>query len=89
MKIPLYIKEYISFTDDAEAAQEYGVRYAAATRRWSNSIYFDGLSESRSEEERMAIVDEFYTRLGAYIGASPDDHRYDLVYMYIHIAKKA
>ena len=53
-------------------------------RTWSNSTYTSALDSSRPEDEKKAIVDEFYGRYERTIAADPSRHHMDYVHAYIH-----
>ena len=51
-------------------------------------VFFSGLSESRTEEERRQIVDEFFQNIETKIAENPDKHAMDYVHAFIVIEKR-
>ncbi|XP_067656356.1 uncharacterized protein [Haliotis asinina] len=63
--------------------------YVAAHRNWSNSIFMDGLSDDRSREERLEIVNDLYGDIQERIASmNPDVFRDDLCINYLIIIKE-
>lgn len=69
-------------------SEQYARAFIPNTRVWSNHTFYAGLSESRSEEERRAIVDEFFGKFEKLIAESPADHGMDYVHAHIVLEKK-
>lgn len=61
--------------------------FIPTTRTWSNATFTSGLSESRSPEEKDAIVDKFFKLYEDLVAKHPEDHGMDYVHAYIVIAK--
>ncbi|XP_046567197.1 farnesoic acid carboxyl-O-methyltransferase-like [Haliotis rubra] len=63
--------------------------YVAAHRNWSNSIFMDGLSDDRSREDKLKIVDDFYVDMQERIASmNPDAFRDDFCLNYLIIVKE-
>lgn len=56
-------------------------------RSWSSGVFLTGLSQTRSAEERQALVDEFYGRYEALVASEPDKHGMTYVHAYLTIVK--
>lgn len=52
-----------------------------------NVILVLGLSDSRSDDEKTQIVNQFYDRYESLVAKNPDDHASDFVTAYIVIHK--
>ncbi|EGD76314.1 hypothetical protein, variant [Salpingoeca rosetta] len=67
---------------------KYAATFVPTTRTWSNSTFVSGLDDSRSAEEKDALVDEMFNRYAARISKNPTDHGMDYVHAYLAFAKK-
>ena len=59
----------------------------AAERSWSHFMFRSGLNSRRPEEEKDAIVDEFFKRYEEAVVQRPTDHECDAVFACLHIRK--
>ncbi|XP_067657092.1 uncharacterized protein [Haliotis asinina] len=72
--------------DDRE---EFARRYIAAHRNWGNNTFMNGLSDSRSQEEKEKIVDGFYDKVEKRMSKIiPEEIKDDLHFIYLVITKK-
>ncbi|XP_048249330.1 uncharacterized protein LOC124142015 [Haliotis rufescens] len=63
--------------------------YVAAHRNWSNSTFIDGLSDARTREERLNIVDDFYGDIqGRIANMNPDVFKDESCLNYLVIVKE-
>ena len=65
------------------SAKEHARRYVPTTRTWSNSTFEAGLDDSRSAEEKSALVDALFEEYEIRVAANPDDHAMDYVHSYL------
>ncbi|XP_067656489.1 uncharacterized protein [Haliotis asinina] len=69
---------------------EFARMYVAAHRNWSNSTFVNGLSETRSQEEKEKIVDELFATIEKRMTSiSPDEFKNDMGLNYLIIRKRA
>lgn len=68
--------------------KEYAQSYVPNIRRWSNATFMEGLSDSRSNEEKEKIVDELFKRYENDVAKRPGDHGLDFISAYM-VMKKA
>ncbi|MGI9406452.1 MAG: SAM-dependent methyltransferase [Hyphomicrobiaceae bacterium] len=71
----------------AMSAREFAVSYVPTLRSWSETVFANGLDETRSANERAALVDEFYQRYEDLVADNPDGHAMDYVHCYLEIEK--
>ncbi|XP_067657257.1 uncharacterized protein [Haliotis asinina] len=72
--------------DDRE---EFARRYIATHRTWCNNTFMNGLSDSRSQEEKEKIVDGFFDRVEKGMSKiNPEEIKDDLQFIYLVITKK-
>jgi hypothetical protein len=67
--------------------EEYAAALIGTLRSWSSGVFLTGLSDTRSAEEKQALVDTFYGRYQAAIAAAPADHGMDYVHAYLTLEK--
>ena len=72
---------------DMPAAQSHAETIVSNCRSYTNSTFESGLDRSRPEEERKALVDEFYQRFSQVVAADPGKYAQGYVIAYIHIEK--
>ena len=65
----------------------YARDYVLTTRTWSNATYLGGLSDSRSPEEKSALVDELFERYAQDVAKSPADHGMDYCHCILTVEK--
>lgn len=72
-----------------EEAERFARAYIKTLRSWSEGVFYSGLEkDSRSQEEKTAIVDTLYDRYQALVAAHPRQHSMDYVHCYMLIKKK-
>ena len=71
-----------AFQHHGDAAR-FAKDYVPTLRSWSEPVFVNGLSPSRSSAERAALIDEFYGRYEAAVAAAPDGHGMDYVHCYM------
>lgn len=59
---------------------EHAQWFVPTTRTWSNSTFLSALDESRSMEEREALVEEMYQRYASRVAEDPSRHGMDYVH---------
>jgi len=69
-------------------AKKFAAEYIPTIRSWNESIYFGGLSDRRSFEERKELIHNFYHTYETRVAEKPDNHAMDYVHAYITISKK-
>lgn len=69
------------------SAEEFAADYIGTLKSWSSGVFKTGLSDSRSEEEKTAIVDAFYKAYEGVVAADPDNHGMDYVHSVLVISK--
>eukprot|EP00730_Choanoeca_flexa_P010870 TRINITY_DN21368_c0_g1_i1.p1 TRINITY_DN21368_c0_g1~~TRINITY_DN21368_c0_g1_i1.p1 ORF type:complete len:408 (+),score=82.33 TRINITY_DN21368_c0_g1_i1:213-1436(+) len=69
-------------------AEEYAQLFMPTTRTWSNSTFAAGLDETRSPEEKDALVEEMYQRYAHQIAQEPSHHGMDYVHTYTTLFKQ-
>ena len=73
--------------DGTMSAREFAVSYIPTLRSWSEAVFVSGLDNSRTPEERHALVDEFYKRYEDQVANDPDGHAMDYVHCYLAMRK--
>lgn len=68
--------------------QEYAKAMVPTTRTWSHSTFKSGLKASRSDEEKEAILDQFWTNYEELVANAPEKHGMDYVHSYLVMEKK-
>ena len=63
----------------------YAKRLVASVRAFANSSLLQCLSDKRTEEEKAAIVNEFFMRYEKDVIANPSEHGtpFDIIYVYV------
>ncbi|XP_028515294.1 probable caffeine synthase 2 isoform X2 [Exaiptasia diaphana] len=67
--------------------KEHAKRYVASIRIWTNATFIEGLSNSRSAEEKSNIVDDLYHRYESLVAKHPEDHEFYFLQAYIVLRK--
>lgn len=62
---------------------EQAAHYVPTTRTWSNSTFLAGLAETRSQQEKEAMVDELFSSYAAHVSKDPSKHGMDYVHSYL------
>jgi len=70
-------------------ALAYARDFVLTTRTWSNATYLAGLNDSRTPEEKKALVDELFERYAQDVAKSPEDHGMDYVHCILTLEKVA
>ena len=86
--IYVYFIVFFSYLVDEQSRIAHAKEYILGTRVWSNSTYRSALSDSRTEEEKDKIVDEFFARYEADVVQSPEEHAIDSVHCYVQFKKE-
>ena len=68
-------------------AKRFAAEFIPTIRSWNESIYFGGLSDQRSIDERKEIIQNFYQAYETRVAQKPDHHAMDYVHAYITISK--
>ena len=77
----------VSDEDYHTAVAEHARSYVQSVRVWSYYSFRSGLCNSRSEEEKNAIVEEFFKRYEEDVIRAPNDHGHDAIIAFLHITK--
>ena len=72
-----------AFSEGGQAAADFARDYIPTLRSWSEPTFMSGLSATRPEAERAAIIDGFYGRYKAMVAAEPEGHAMDYVHIYL------
>eukprot|EP00043_Microstomoeca_roanoka_P022570 m.256702 g.256702 ORF g.256702 m.256702 type:complete len:195 (+) comp22363_c0_seq1:166-750(+) len=75
------------FTSGKMDGLEYAEKMVAAVRTWANSTFLSGLSDERSEQEKMQIVDDLFRRFQSRIQQAPEEHGMDFIEAYFAFGK--
>ncbi|MCH2165692.1 MAG: class I SAM-dependent methyltransferase [Marinovum sp.] len=70
------------------SAAEFAQSYIPTLRSWSEPVFANALSKSRSADERAELVDEFYGRYEKAVATSPEGHAMDYVHCYLICRKE-
>jgi len=70
-------------------ARKFAREYIPTIRSWNESIFFAGLSQSRSLSERRDIIENYYQTYQDEVERNPDGHGMDYVHAYMTIEKSA
>jgi len=66
---------------------EHARSYIMSMRRWSNATFINGLSNTRSAEDKEEIADELFKRYELEVAKRPEDHGHDFISAYMVIKK--
>ena len=69
------------------STREFAVSYVPTLRSWSETVFANALENSRSADERAALVDLFYQRYEDLVAEDPAGHAMDYVHCYLAIEK--
>ena len=61
---------------------------AACLAAWSEPTFAAGLSEARPPQERMRILDSFFTRYRDAVATAPEGHGMDYIHVHL-VCRKA
>ena len=70
-----------------DSASSFAAAYIPTLRSWSEPVFVAGLSDY-PEQERIALIDDFYGRYQAEVAADPAGHGMDYVHCYLICRKK-
>ena len=76
----------VAFADHRDAGK-FARDYIPTLRSWSEPVFAAALSPARPLAERLAILDEYYSRYEALVAGSPEGHGMDYVHVYLVIRK--
>jgi len=79
---------YRSRYDRDGDAETFAATFVPNVRSWSERTFLNGLSSSRPEAERLALVDELYHRYANRVRAHPERHHMDYYFARV-ICRKA
>ncbi len=71
-----------------ESPEAFAADYIGTLRSWSSGVFLTGLNDSRTAEEKQAIVDAFYTAYQADVAGNPGEHGMDYVHAVLTVAKE-
>ena len=81
-----YREQYIAGSSGM-TPQEYAKAFVPTTRTWSHSTFKAGLKESRTDEEKEAILEQFWANYEALVAEAPEKHGMDYVHSYVVVEK--
>lgn len=81
-----YRELYIS-GNSGKSPREYAEWFVPTTKTWSHSTFKNGLKSSRSEEEKEAIMTQFWENYMSLVEKNPEQHGMDYVHAYIVLEK--
>jgi len=76
-----------SYEQGALSRAEFAIQFVNTHRSWTETTFRAGLLESRTTDEKQAILDELYRRYEKRVLDNPQGHGKDLLHLYI-VAKK-
>ncbi len=76
------------FTENHKDAGRFAVEYLPTLRSWSEATFLGGLNPARADDERQAIMDEFYGRYQRAVAEAPQGHAMDYVHTYLVCRKE-
>ncbi len=76
-----------SFEQHGNAAK-FAEEYIPTIRSWNESIFFNGLSDERTIEERRQIIEDYYSSYRELVRDQPAGHGMDYVHAYSVISKQ-
>mmetsp|Transcript_2492 Transcript_2492/g.2752 ORF Transcript_2492/g.2752 Transcript_2492/m.2752 type:complete len:466 (-) Transcript_2492:65-1462(-) len=66
---------------------EYAKAFVPTTRTWSHSTFKAALSEDKTEQEKEAIMEQFWNNYEQLVAKAPAEHGMDYVHSYLVIEK--
>ena len=78
--------EYASL-GDKDAAKKFAQEYISCIRSWSNSTFVGALSDSRSDEEKADIMEQFWRKYKNKVTEAPEEHGYSCVFACVRVRK--
>jgi hypothetical protein len=70
------------------SAEEYARSMVPTTRTWSHATFKSGLKTIRSDEEKEAILEQFWTNYEKLVAKAPEKHGMDYVHSYLVLEKQ-
>ncbi|WP_137701259.1 class I SAM-dependent methyltransferase [Marimonas lutisalis] len=77
-----------NFTETGQDPADFARDYIPTLRSWSEPTFVNGLSDERTDEEKAAIIDEFYGRYEKMVAGNPQGHAMDYVHIYLVCRKE-
>ncbi|OED39276.1 hypothetical protein AB833_16020 [Chromatiales bacterium (ex Bugula neritina AB1)] len=78
-----FADDYKNHHDAARFAREY----IPTIRSWNESIFYGGLSTTRSAEDRHQLIEEYYAEYQRQVAENPQGHGMDYVHAYMTIER--
>lgn len=72
----------------SKSPREYAEWFVPTTKTWSHSTFKSGLKSDRSEEEKEAIMTQFWDNYMSLVEKEPEVHGMDYAHAYIVLEKK-
>ncbi len=72
---------------DTVAARKFAKWYIPSVRIWTNSTLYASLSDSRSDEEKTDIMEQFWIKYENKVAEAPEEHGNTYVYACVRITK--
>ncbi len=69
-------------------AEQFAKAYIPTIRSWNESVFAGALSNDRSRQERVEIIEAYYQRYQDQVAAAPAEHGMGYVHAYMTIAKE-
>ena len=76
-------------SDKTTDLKAHAKRLVVSVRAFANSSLLQSLSNERTDEEKSAILDEFFTRYERDVERNPSEHDTPFDIMYVYIRKDA
>mmetsp|Transcript_26872 Transcript_26872/g.58984 ORF Transcript_26872/g.58984 Transcript_26872/m.58984 type:complete len:433 (+) Transcript_26872:170-1468(+) len=81
-----YREQYVK-SDNKVSPEEYAKSVVPTTRTWSHSTFKAALSDTRTEEEKEKILEQFWLNYEELVAQSPETHGMDYVHSYLVVEK--
>ena len=72
----------------SEKIAQYAAEMVSSIKTWSYNMFYDGLDESRTEEERKHILPRLYKQLEDLVRTEPLQYVLDYVYHCVSVMKR-
>lgn len=72
---------------DSKSARMYAENFVRTTKSWSHSTFKDGLKTDRSDDDKEAVMSQFWENYISLVEKNPEAHGMDYVHAYIVLKK--
>eukprot|EP00009_Paramoeba_aestuarina_P005618 CAMPEP_0201520016 /NCGR_PEP_ID=MMETSP0161_2-20130828/10423_1 /ASSEMBLY_ACC=CAM_ASM_000251 /TAXON_ID=180227 /ORGANISM="Neoparamoeba aestuarina, Strain SoJaBio B1-5/56/2" /LENGTH=159 /DNA_ID=CAMNT_0047918247 /DNA_START=858 /DNA_END=1337 /DNA_ORIENTATION=+ len=70
-----------------EDKKKHAKWYIPTLRTWSNSVFYDALDDSRAEEERKDLINQYFQMYEDEVAVDPSIHAMDYVHAYVVVER--